>query len=182
MTTAPPLKVDPLPAIPKRLPPLTVDRSTACAPVDVGKPLSQPPPCSPALRSAFLLRTLPALPLGGSNAEQIANTAMALLAEMGPLDAVAELIAHQLVAVHLQAMEMLRLSKDTMLPESRQIYLNQANKLFRTYATLAETLRKHLQRGQQTMVVEHVHVHDGGQAIVGQVSPLHPDRGGRADD
>ena len=33
-----------------------------------------------------------------------------------------------------------------------------------------EALDKHRRRGQQTVVVEHVHVNDGGQAIVGSVS------------
>jgi GTPase len=31
--------------------------------------------------------------------------------------------------------------------------------------------------GQQKVTVEHVHVHDGGQAIVGAVSTGKPDRG-----
>ena len=33
-----------------------------------------------------------------------------------------------------------------------------------------EALDKHRRKGQQTVVVEHVHVNDGGQAIVGNVS------------
>ena len=53
--------------------------------------------------------------------------------------------------------------------------LNQANRLVRSYATLIETLDKHRGKGQQVVWVEHVHVHSGGQAIVGAVS--HP--GGR---
>jgi len=33
-----------------------------------------------------------------------------------------------------------------------------------------EALDKHRRKGQQTVVVEHMHVNDGGQAIVGGVS------------
>jgi hypothetical protein len=33
-----------------------------------------------------------------------------------------------------------------------------------------EALRKHRNGGNQKVVVEHVHVHNGGQAIVGNVS------------
>jgi hypothetical protein len=47
--------------------------------------------------------------------------------------------------------------------------LSQANKLSRTYATLLEALNRHRGKGQQKVTVEHVHVHSGGQAVVGMV-------------
>jgi hypothetical protein len=47
--------------------------------------------------------------------------------------------------------------------------LSKANKLSRTYATLLEALNRHRGKGQQKVTVEHVHVHEGGQAIVGAV-------------
>jgi hypothetical protein len=53
--------------------------------------------------------------------------------------------------------------------EGRKENLNQANKLSRTFATLLEGLNRHRGKGQQKMTVEHVHVHEGGQAIVGSV-------------
>jgi len=60
-----------------------------------------------------------------------------------------------------------------MLPEQtfegRQENLNQANKLSRTYATLVDNLNRHRGKGQQKVTVEHVHVHEGGQASVGHV-------------
>ena len=49
--------------------------------------------------------------------------------------------------------------------------LAQANKLSRTYATLLEALNRHRGKGQQKVTVEHVHVHSGGQAVVGVVAP-----------
>ena len=52
---------------------------------------------------------------------------------------------------------------------ARHENLSQANKLSRTYAVLLETLDKHRGKGQQKVTVEHVHVHEGGQAIVGNV-------------
>src|SRR5213080_4136932 len=51
----------------------------------------------------------------------------------------------------------------------RRENLSQANKLSRTYATLLEALNRHRGKGQQKVTVEHVHVHEGGQAIVGNV-------------
>ena len=53
--------------------------------------------------------------------------------------------------------------------EGRKENLNQANKLARTYTTLLEALNRHRGKGQQKVTVEHVHVHAGGQAIVGSV-------------
>jgi hypothetical protein len=50
--------------------------------------------------------------------------------------------------------------------------LNQANKLSRTYAVLLDALNRHRGKGQQKVTVEHVHVHAGGQAVVGVVEPL----------
>ena len=53
--------------------------------------------------------------------------------------------------------------------EGRRENLSQANKLSRTYATLLEALNRHRGKGQQKVTVEHVHVHSGGQAVVGVV-------------
>jgi hypothetical protein len=49
--------------------------------------------------------------------------------------------------------------------EGRRENLCQANKLSRTYATLLESLNRHRGKGAQKVTVEHVHVHEGGQAI-----------------
>jgi hypothetical protein len=64
-----------------------------------------------------------------------------------------------------------------LIRAARDSHLNQANKLSRTYATLLESLNKHRGKGQQKVTVEHVHVHQGGQAIVGHVE--HKREGGR---
>src|SRR5947208_702049 len=55
--------------------------------------------------------------------------------------------------------------------EGRREGLSQANKLSRTYAVLLDALNRHRGKGQQKVTVEHVHVHAGGQAIVGAVNP-----------
>src|SRR5215204_90939 len=53
--------------------------------------------------------------------------------------------------------------------EGRRENLGQANKLSRTYTALLEALNRHRGKGQQKVTVEHVHVHAGGQAVVGTV-------------
>ena len=80
------------------------------------------------------------------------------------------MIAAQLIACHNASMECYRRA---MLPDisfdTRHGNLNSANKLSRTYSTLLEALNRHRGKGQQKVTVEHVHVHEGGQAIVGNV-------------
>ena len=87
-------------------------------------------------------------------------------------------MAAQLIAAHNAAMECYRRA---MHPEQtfqgRSEELTQANKLSRTYATLVEALNRHRGKGQQKVTVEHVHVHAGGQAVVGVVEPA----GGRGE-
>jgi hypothetical protein len=80
------------------------------------------------------------------------------------------MMAAQLIAAHNAAMECYRRAMITEQTfEARRENLNQANKLSRTWATLLEALNKHRGKGQQKVTVEHVHVHQGGQAIVGNI-------------
>ncbi|MGY0571650.1 hypothetical protein ACTGJ9_011845 [Bradyrhizobium sp. RDM12] len=90
---------------------------------------------------------------------------------MKPQDEFEGMLAVQMIGAHNAAMECHRRA---MIHEQsfagRQEALNQANKLSRTYATLLEALNRHRGKGQQKVVVEHVHVYQGGQAIVGNVA------------
>ena len=56
--------------------------------------------------------------------------------------------------------------------EGRRESLSQANKLSRTHVLLVEALNRHRRKSQQKVTVEHVHVHSGCQAIVGNVGTL----------
>jgi hypothetical protein len=108
---------------------------------------------------------------------QLTATTAALIG-VGPNDELEGMMAAQLIAAHNAAMECYRrsmLNEQTF--EGRRENLNQANKLSRTYATLLEALNRHRGKGQQKVPVEHVHVHAGGQAVVGMVeSPGGGDR------
>jgi hypothetical protein len=94
------------------------------------------------------------------------------LVGIGPTDEIEGMIAAQLLAAHNASMECYRramLREQTF--EGRRENLAQANKLSRTYATLLEALNRHRGKGAQKVTVEHVHVHAGGQAVVGMVTP-----------
>lgn len=107
--------------------------------------------------------------------KQMGATVAGLMA-INPQDELEGMLAAQLVASHSAAMECFRramISEQTF--EGRKENLNQANRLSRTYTTLLEALNRHRGKGGQKVTVKHVHVHDGGQAIVGNVA--HPGGG-----
>ncbi len=99
------------------------------------------------------------------------NHTLAAIHGIGPRDTLEGLLAVQMVATHNAAMEMLRRAMVlNQTFEGSNTAVNQATKLLRTFATQMEALNRHRGKGQQKMMVEHVHVHRGGQAIVGQVN------------
>jgi hypothetical protein len=51
----------------------------------------------------------------------------------------------------------------------RREHLNLAGKLSRTFAMLLDALNHHRGKCAQKITVEHVHVHSGGQTVVGMV-------------
>lgn len=95
---------------------------------------------------------------------------LSLLAGISSNDEFEGMLAAQLLASHNAAMECYRramIAEQTL--EGRKDNLGQANKLSRTHATLLEALNRHRGKGQQKVTVEHVHVYEGGQAIVGNL-------------
>lgn len=96
-----------------------------------------------------------------------------------PADEVEGMLAAQSIALHLGAMECLRRA---MVPEQP---FDIAAKLRKDGANLARAMtdmldaldRKRGKSGQQKVTVEHVHVHSGGQAIVGAVATGTPGGG-----
>jgi len=107
------------------------------------------------------------------NPEWMNNQMMTVMIGMmavEPKDELEGMLAAQMVSIHNAAMECMRRA---MIPnqsfEGRNSNLNQATKLTRTYTAQMEALKRYRSKGEQKVTVEHVHVHDGGQAIVGNV-------------
>lgn len=115
--------------------------------------------------------------------EKQLSATMSALIGIAPKDELEAMMAAQLLAAHNAAMECYRratIGEQTF--EGRRENLSQANKLSRTYAALLEALNRHRGKGQQKVTVEHVHVHAGGQAVVGMVArPGRPGGGDRSD-
>lgn len=107
------------------------------------------------------------------------NATVAFMVQTEPKDELEAMMAAQLFAAHNAAMECYRRAMISEQPlEARTQNLSQANKLSRTYATLIEALSRHRGKStQQKVTVEHVHVYQGGQAVVGMVSSALPGGG-----
>jgi hypothetical protein len=83
-----------------------------------------------------------------------------------PQDEIEGMLAGQILAAHNAIMESHRRAMLEGQPfEIRQAELNLAGKLSRAFAALVETLDRHRGKGRRQQIrVEHVHVHEGGQA------------------
>lgn len=124
--------------------------------------------------SIVVNQALASLWTGNSDAEALEKQYQAAIAAMiavKPTDEVEGALGAQLVAVHAAAMECYRramLSEQTSY--GRDNNLKHGVKLSRVYAELMQALDKHRGKGQQRVTVEHIHVNEGGQAIVGAVT------------
>ena len=129
---------------------------------------------SDAFNNVLANAALSALWLKNSGPEEKERQVSALAAALvgiAPQDELEGMLAGQLIAANAAAMECYRRAMiGEQSFEGRKENLNQANKLSRTYVTLLEALNRHRGKGgQQKVTVEHVHVHAGGQAVVGAV-------------
>lgn len=127
------------------------------------------------LRGARLDELLEIIPdrsdLPSDRSSDRGDSAQRALSDIAPQDETERELAIQMIAMHLNGMNCLRLAN---LPrqhiEYRNMELRNAERFFALHAKLAASLDKHRRRGQQKVTVEYVHVSDGGQAIVGNVT------------
>jgi hypothetical protein len=102
--------------------------------------------------------------------ERQLNAMLATVAGVRPQDEVEALLATQMAAVHAATMSFaksLAKADNLTLRDSAE---RTFNKLARTFAAQMETLKRYRTGGEQKIVVKHVNVNAGGQAIVGNVS------------
>jgi hypothetical protein len=93
---------------------------------------------------------------------------------LGARDGLEALLAVQMVGVHNLAMKFLaNAALEDQTDYGREVSVNRANRLLRTFTVQVEALKKHRSKGEQHFTVEHVHVHSGGQAVVGAVNQGH---------
>lgn len=93
---------------------------------------------------------------------------------IAPADHVEMMLSTQMATVHLMTMNMAAKSRRATNIQQVDVFVRQTNQLMRTFTAQVEALKKYRSTGTQNVNVKHVHVHEGGQAIVGNVT-----KGGR---
>jgi len=106
----------------------------------------------------------------GENEQNTVNAGLAVLAGVAPADEMEAMLAAQMIATHKAGMRMLGRAMRAETLDVGQWQSGFAVKLLRTYTAQMESLQRYRGKGQQKMTVEHIHVHAGGQAIVGAVT------------
>jgi hypothetical protein len=106
------------------------------------------------------------------------NAALAAIDGTRPENEMAAMLASQMAATHSLAMDMLGRTRRAQTVEQLQAHGALATTLLRTFTAQTEALAKVKRGGEQTVRVEHVHVYQGGQAIVGVMSNRKGEGGG----
>ena len=137
----------------------------------VGKARAALGTCSSAFVNAslFQLQGAARLPTSGVS-ETAVNAALAIIEAAAPRNEIEGALAIQMACCHAAAMAVLARLGGAVGQERRVASLaTAAARLMRTYAAQVEALRRLRNGGDQHIRVEHVHVHQGGQAVVGTI-------------
>lgn len=115
----------------------------------------------------------------GNSSVTATNALLGFCHDLNPNDPIEGALGAQMAATHHLAMTCMQRASCSNDMDYVETKLNQANKLMRTYTAQMEALNRHRGKGQQKMTVEHVHVNEGGQAIIGTVDAATVARGAR---
>jgi len=114
----------------------------------------------------------------GPNAdENEINFLLSVVKGVEPQHPIEAMLALQMGAVHNATMTFARRLAHVETIQQQDSAQNAFNKLARTFAAQVEALKRYRSSGEQKMTVQHVHVAEGGQAIVGNVSTTTPGGG-----
>ena len=119
-----------------------------------------------------ILAQLQSPQIGEPVLENRLGLAVDVLAELRPTSALESLLAVQMFGTHQAAILFLRNAvAEDQSPEGRNAHLARSTKLMGLFLQQIEALQKLRGKAtQQKVTVEHVHIHEGGKAIVGAVS------------
>jgi hypothetical protein len=101
--------------------------------------------------------------------EQQMNAGIAFVAAVAPENELEAALAVQMAGCHALTTDLIGRAAGAENLQHMQAFGNMAVKLQRTFTAQIEALARLRGKGQQTVRVEHVTVHPGGQAIVGDV-------------
>ena len=126
---------------------------------------------SSAFVEASLYQLIAAARLPNSGICEIAvNASLAFIEGAKPRDEIECALVIQMACTHSAAMAVLNRLGGAAGDRTVAAMASAAARLLRAYATQVEALRRLRNGGSQTLRVEHVHVNEGGQALIGNVS------------
>ena len=119
--------------------------------------------------SLFQLQSAARLPCSGIS-EIGMNAALALIEAAAPKDEIEGALAVQMACTHTAALSVLARFGSGGGTDRRVVALaSAAARLLRAYSGQVETLRRQRHGSDQYVRVEHVHISEGGQAVIGNV-------------
>lgn len=112
--------------------------------------------------------------------EQATSVVTNGIMEMAPKDPIEGMLCAQILTLDAQGMRYLaRAENEGNLLCHMEAFVNLATKLLRLKNDTIETLNRYRRKGEQKMVIQHVHVNDDAKAIIGNNMKL---QGGDYDE
>lgn len=107
----------------------------------------------------------------GTISETAINSALAMVEAAAPRNELEAALAVQMACCHAAAMAVLGKLQGALLGTEKRITAlgSTAARLMKTFALQVEVLRRLRNGGQQYVRVEHIHIHGGGQAVIGNM-------------
>jgi hypothetical protein len=122
-------------------------------------------------RKARTSSTTTPCPAPGRISTRTLNGTLGALHGINPQDEVEDMLAAQMVATHLAAMDCLRRAQAPgQTFDGRDMNLRHATKLTRTYTMQVESLKRYRSKGEQRVVVQHQHVNVTAEQAAVQVN------------
>jgi len=106
------------------------------------------------------------------------NAALAIIDSMCPQSELEAFLAVQIIAAGFSGLRLLRQSQQQMTQDYIDVYGNYAIKLLRLQNEMIQTFDRYRRGNKQTVEVRHVHIHPGGQGVVGIINPPGDREGG----
>jgi hypothetical protein len=109
---------------------------------------------------------------GSGISETGINAALAMIEGFAPQNEVEAALAVQMACTHIATMSVMARLGPGGGPEDRAVRLaSTAARLLRAFSTQFEAYRRLRHGGDQFVRVEHVHINEGAQAVIGNVLP-----------
>lgn len=118
-----------------------------------------------ALADEVISRGADAMPQNRNRAHNL-NVQLQSLNDLEPQDVIEARLVAQMTVLHAQGMEYLRKAENSEMLCHLEAYQKVAIKLLRLQNETIDTLMRYRRGGEQRVVVQHVNVSNGGQAVV----------------